>query len=170
LLIFCPHRLVESVWQIAPEDLKQLGIQGVILDLDNTLVRWQQEEMTAEVTTWLAALQATGIRLCILSNSLLSRRSKRIAQRLGTANVDKARKPSRHGFLRAMAAMGTEPATTAIVGDQMFTDILGGNRSGIYTVMVRPIHRHEFVYTRFVSRPPERLLLKIFKRRGQLKG
>jgi predicted HAD superfamily phosphohydrolase YqeG len=67
-----------------------------------------------------------------------------------------------------MAAMNTAPAHTAIVGDQMFTDILGGNRSGIYTIMVRPLERREFVYTRFVSRPPERLLLRWFRNRGHL--
>src|SRR5579871_1188578 len=49
LLIFCPHRLVESVWQIDPDELVQRGIRGVILDLDNTLVRWKKEEMTQEV-------------------------------------------------------------------------------------------------------------------------
>ena len=64
--------------------------------------------------------------------------------------------------------MGTRPAETAIVGDQMFTDILGGNRAGIYTIMVQPIHRQEFVYTRLVHRPPERFLLNLFKRRGHL--
>jgi predicted HAD superfamily phosphohydrolase YqeG len=50
----------------------------------------------------------------------------------------------------------------------MFTDILGGNRSGIYTIMVKPIHKHEFPYTRYVSRPPEKLLLGWFKRKGLL--
>jgi uncharacterized protein len=67
-----------------------------------------------------------------------------------------------------MEAMGTTAETTAIVGDQMFTDILGGNRSGVYTIMVNPIHPREFAYTRFVSRPPERFLLKLFQRRGHL--
>ena len=67
-----------------------------------------------------------------------------------------------------MAAMGTLPHNTAIVGDQMFTDIWGGNRAGIYTIMVKPIHPHEFPYTRYVSRPPEKLLLDYFRKRGKL--
>jgi len=168
LLKFCPHQMVESVRQIDPEDLKRRGIEAVILDLDNTLVRWREDEMTREVAAWLEELQATGIKLCILSNSILSKRSARMAERLGTLNVGKARKPSRQGFRRALAALGTEPAVTAIVGDQMFTDILGGNRVGVYTIMVRPLHRKEFVYTRLIHRPPERLLLSLFKRRGHL--
>lgn len=168
LLVFCPHRLVESVLEIAPEALATQGIQGIILDLDNTLVRWQQEEMDEAVMVWLKSLQEAQFRLCILSNSILSRRSERIAARLGCDYVRQARKPSRQGFQRAMALMGTTPDTTAIVGDQMFTDIWGGNRCGLYTIMVLPIHHHEFAYTRYVSRPPERLLLKLFKRHGHL--
>ena len=168
LLIFCPHRMVRSVAEVQPQDLKARGIRGVILDLDNTLVPWHKEEMAAEVTAWLQALQAEGFKLCVLSNSILSRRSERIAERLGCPNVRMARKPSRSGFHRALAAMGTTPAATAIVGDQMFTDILGGNRTGVYTIMVQPIHPHEFAYTRYVSRPPERLLLNLFRRRGHL--
>ncbi len=168
LLIFCPHRLVETVWQISPDEFRQLGIQGIILDLDNTLVRWQQDEMAVEVTTWLQALLAANIKLCILSNSMMGKRSQRIAEGLKSAYVLQARKPAKQGFEKAMQAMGTVPATTAIVGDQMFTDIWGGNRTGIYTIMVKPIHPHEFPYTRFVSRPPEKLLLKYFKRSGKI--
>lgn len=168
LQALCPHRTVPVATEITPDELRANGVEGVILDLDNTLVRWQKEEMSEEILAWLEMLKAAGFRLCILSNSILSRRSERIAERLGCPNVRKARKPSRSGFHRAMEAMETTPETTAIVGDQMFTDILGGNRSGVYTIMVNPIHPHEFAYTRFVSRPPERWLLKLFRRRGHL--
>jgi HAD superfamily phosphatase (TIGR01668 family) len=168
LLVFCPHRMADSVTHITPAELRERGIEGIILDLDNTLVLWQKEEMAEEILAWLEALQAEGFKLCILSNSILSKRSERIAERLGCPNVRRARKPSRSGFHRAMEAMGTKPATTAIVGDQMFTDIWGGNRSGVYTIMVKPIHPREFVYTRYVSRPLERLLLRRFRGKGHL--
>ncbi len=166
--IFRPDRMVDSVLEVPPAELKMRGIQGLIVDLDNTLVLWQQEEIAEEIMAWLMELQALGIKLCILSNSVLSMRSVRIAERLGIANVRKARKPAKSGFLRAMDAMKTAPENTAIVGDQMFTDIWGGNRAGIYTIMVKPIHHREFVYTKYVSRPPERFLLRYFKRRGHL--
>lgn len=168
LMVFCPHRLVRSVVEIKVEELQSRNIQGVILDLDNTLVRWQKEEMTEEVTAWLETLKSSGIRLCILSNSILGKRSERIAARLGCSNIRLARKPSARGFRRAMEALDATAASTAIVGDQMFTDIWGGNRAGIYTIMVHPIHRREFLYTRFISRPPERLLLRWFRKKGRL--
>lgn len=167
-LIFCPHLMVETVRDVSVEFLLSRGIRGVILDLDNTLVLWHQEEMTAEVIAWLEGLKTAGMKLCILSNSVLSKRSERVAQRLQCAFVRQARKPGRTGFRKAMQAMGTEPAHTAIVGDQMFTDILGGNRAGIYTIMVRPLHKHEFPYTRYISRPPEKLLLRWFRHKGHI--
>ncbi len=167
-LVFCPQRSAECVLDVTAEELKANGIRGVILDLDNTLVLWQQEEMTEEVVAWLESLKAAGLKLCILSNSILSKRSERIAARLGCPNVRMARKPARSGFKRAMEAMGTAAQETAIIGDQVFTDIWGGNRAGIYTILVQPIHPREFPYTRFVSRPLERLLLHHFRRRGHL--
>ncbi|HZT43019.1 MAG TPA: YqeG family HAD IIIA-type phosphatase [Chthonomonadaceae bacterium] len=167
-LVFCPHRSAECVLDVTAEELKANGIRGVILDLDNTLVLWQKEEMTEEVVAWLESLKAAGLKLCILSNSILSKRSERIAARLDCPNVRMARKPARSGFQRAMDAMGTTPEQTAIIGDQVFTDVWGGNRAGIYTILVQPIHPREFLYTRFVSRPLERLLLRHFRRRGHL--
>ena len=166
--IFRPDRMVDSVLEVPPAELKIRGIRGLIVDLDNTLVLWQKEEISDEIMAWLKEVQSLEIKLCVLSNSVLSTRSVRIAERLGIANVRKARKPAKSGFLRAMDAMGTAPEETAIVGDQMFTDIWGGNRAGIYTIMVKPIHHREFLYTKYVSRPPERLLLRYFKRRGHL--
>jgi HAD superfamily phosphatase (TIGR01668 family) len=166
--IFCPDRTVHSVLDIDPQDLVDLGMKGVILDLDNTLVLWHREEITEEIIAWLERVKAVGLKLCILSNSVLSNRSERIAERLGCPNVRQARKPSRSGFRRAMNAMGTTPRTTAMIGDQMFTDILGGNRMRLFTIMVTPMNPKEFAYTRYVSRPPERLLLRYFRRRGQI--
>ena len=166
--LFCPDNRVRSVAEIEPQALAGLGIKGVILDLDNTLVLWHQEEITPETLEWLKQLQAAGIKLCILSNSIFGKRSERIAKRLGCPNVRQAKKPTKGGFRRALQALQLPPQELAMVGDQMFTDILGGNRMGITTIMVEPIHPHEFPYTRYISRPPERMLLRYFSKKGQL--
>ena len=126
------------------------------------------EELSEEVLAWVQGLRDNNLSFCLLSNSVISKRVDRVAEKFGCTNIRKARKPSRDGFNRAMKAMGTAPSETAIIGDQMFTDILGGNRAGIYTIMVKPMHKGEFVYTRFVSRPPERFLLRYFRKRGHL--
>ncbi len=169
LMICCPHRYAHSVLEVLPEDLSARGIEGVILDLDNTLVKWAREDLTEGILAWIAALRGANIKFCLLSNSVLSRRVERVASVFGCPNIRKAQKPRPDGFHRAMKAMGTTPATTAIIGDQMFTDILGGNRVGLYTIMVKPMAKGEFVYTRLVHRPPETLLLRLFRKRGHLR-
>ena len=169
LMVCCPHRYAHSVLEVLPDELHSRGIEGVILDLDNTLVRWAREELTEDILAWIAALRVANIRFCLLSNSVLSRRVERVAEVFGCPNIRKAQKPRADGFHRAMKAMNTTPATTAIIGDQMFTDILGGNRVGIYTIMVKPMSKGEFVYTRLVHRPPETLLLRLFRKRGHLR-
>jgi uncharacterized protein len=169
LMTCCPHRYAHSVLEVRPDELAARGIDGVILDLDNTLVRWAREELTEEILEWISALRRAGIKFCLLSNSVLSRRVERVAAVFGCPNIRKARKPRPDGFHRAMKAMNTTPATTAVIGDQMFTDILGGNRVGLYTILVKPIAKGEFVYTRLVHRPPETLLLRLFRKRGHLR-
>ncbi len=168
-MVCCPHRYAHSVLEILPEQLTERGIQGVILDLDNTLVRWAREDLTEEILDWISGLRAAGIKFCLLSNSVLSRRVERVAAVFGCPNIRKAQKPRPDGFHRAMKAMNTTASTTAVIGDQMFTDILGGNRVGLYTIMVKPMSKGEFVYTRLVHRPPETLLLRLFRKRGQLR-
>jgi hypothetical protein len=167
-LIFCPHRTVNTVRDVTMSHLKEMGIRAVILDLDNTLVKWHQEEIDDDIMAWLRALQQEKMELCILSNSVLSRRSERIAGRLGCHFVRQAKKPGKQGFNKCLELMNTTARETAIVGDQMFTDILGGNRVGIYTIMVTPLQKHEFAYTRYISRPPERVLMRYFKRKGHI--
>lgn len=169
LMICCPHRYAHSVLEVLPEQLSERGIEGVILDLDNTLVRWAKEDLTEEIVSWVQALRDSGIKFCLLSNSVLGRRVERVAKIFGCPNIRKARKPRPDGFHRAMKAMGTTPSTTAVIGDQMFTDILGGNRVGVYTIMVAPMSKGEFVYTRLVHRPPESILLRLFRKRGHLR-
>ena len=74
LLVFCPHRVAEAVTVIQPAELLQRGIKGIILDLDNTLVRWSSEELTEEIVGWIQSLREAGLKLCLLSNSVISRR------------------------------------------------------------------------------------------------
>lgn len=91
------------------------------------------------------------MRSCIVSNNF-SLRVRRIGALLGIPVVGWALKPVPIGFWRAMAIMGTDRATTALVGDQLFTDVLGGNLLGLRTILVDPLSPHEFPTTRLVRR------------------
>jgi HAD superfamily phosphatase (TIGR01668 family) len=151
-----PSSEVEAVYDIDPLALRALGIKGLILDLDNTIVPWGVRTVSPQLPRWIAAARDANLRLCIVSNNMGSRVTG-IAAALGLPLVWGALKPRRRALRRALALMGTTPEATALVGDQLFTDILGGNRLGLHTILVRPQGGREFVGTRLV-RVAERLL------------
>jgi uncharacterized protein len=146
-----PRRYVPSATMIAPAQLASDGIRGVILDLDNTVVAWNARTPSPEAQAWVRRLLAEGVRVCIVSNNF-SGRTQAIGDLLGVPVVAGAVKPIPWAFRRAMAIMGTPPARTALVGDQLFTDVLGGNILGLYTILVEPLSTQEFPTTRLVRR------------------
>lgn len=153
-----PDIVVASVQEIDPEALRARGIRALLLDLDNTLVMWRSCDLRAEVSAWVERARGAGLRLCIVSNSSSARRVEPVAQQLGIPYTARAAKPSRRAFRRAAALLGVEPSQAAVVGDQLFTDVLGGNRAGMLTVLVNPINRNrEFISTR-IMRLVERLV------------
>ena len=158
-----PHRIALTVVELDCHELAGYGIRGVILDLDNTLTRWGSIEIAPEVDGWICALRQAGLRACILSNSASNRRVQPVAERLGLPWLSRAAKPFPHGYRRAMTLLHTTPDTTAVIGDQLFTDILGGNRLGLYTVLVEPIYPREAWTTSLLQRPLERLIGRIAK-------
>ncbi|HSV72495.1 MAG TPA: YqeG family HAD IIIA-type phosphatase [Chthonomonadales bacterium] len=167
-MILCPRRYCPGgVTDVRPADLRDAGIEAVLLDLDNTLVAWQGYDVPDAVMEWLAELRACGLKLYLVSNTRSGRRLRQLAAELEMSYVRRAWKPRRRGFLAAMRELGVGPDRTAVIGDQMFTDVLGGNRLGLYTVMVRPMARREFVGTR-LSRLAERVVLAWLRRRGLL--
>jgi HAD superfamily (subfamily IIIA) phosphatase, TIGR01668 len=141
--------------------LRAQGVRAVVTDLDNTIVPWHSEEVAEEVAAWLAGLRAADIRVCIASNTRNFARLKRMA---GTLEIEcvpgNAGKPGTSGLRRALSLMAAEPGNAAMVGDQLFTDIVAGNRLGLFTVLVNPLSPREFIGTRLVSRNAERILLR----------
>lgn len=147
------------VTHVTPGFLARHGLRALALDMDNTLVRWHSLDVPPEVDEWVEALHAASVGMCIVSNSHSPRRVRRLAERLRISWVPSGGKPSIRGFRRAMAALGSTPGQTAVLGDQLLTDILGGNRAGLRTVLVDPICDYEFIGTRLLNRPLERWLL-----------
>lgn len=164
--ILRPAEYLQSIFEIDLARLKQLGKRAIILDLDNTLVRWNDPDPTPGLLTWLDEVKAKGFLPCIVSNNSGPRVSE-FAAKVGIPFIPKATKPRRKGFREAMARLGVTPAETVVVGDQIFTDVLGGNRSGAYTILVVPIDPREFIGTRIV-RQVERQVLRYLNRKGLL--
>ncbi len=136
---------------IDPSALSSAGIRGVILDFDNTVLPWGTEAPPPEIERWVRALRGAGLRACIVSNNF-SARVRRVGAVLRVPVVGWAVKPIPVGLWRAMAIMGTRRSTTALIGDQLFTDVLGGNLLGLYTILVEPLSSDEFATTRLVRR------------------
>lgn len=164
--ILQPAEYRQSIFAIDLDRLKQRGIKAIILDLDNTLVKWNDPDPTPGLMEWLEQVRAKGLTPCIVSNNSGPRVSE-FASKVGIAFVPSASKPRRKGFREAMARLEVTPAETAVVGDQIFTDILGGNRSGAHTILVVPIDPREFIGTKLM-RLFERRVLRYLERKGLL--
>ena len=134
-----PRGVCPSVTDIRPEDLAARGIRLVLADLDNTLAPYKVEKPSPQVVQWKEELEARGIRLFLLSNSRKPGRAQRFAEKLGIPYQGHSGKPRKAGYLRAMERMGCAPKETVMVGDQIFTDVLGANNAGVVPLLVEPI-------------------------------
>ncbi|NLF35314.1 MAG: YqeG family HAD IIIA-type phosphatase [Clostridiales bacterium] len=134
-----PKQIYNSIYELEGEVLAAAGITLLLADLDNTLVPYGVAEPDESVRAWTASLQNSGITLFILSNSRRPKRVRRFSEALGVPFIGHAGKPKRASFRRAMEHMGATPEQTAIVGDQIFTDIWGGNNAGVTPILVKPI-------------------------------
>lgn len=133
-----PNMRVDSVFEIDLEGLYAKGYRGIITDLDNTLVGAKAPSATPELVEWFEKVKKCGFKLVIVSNNNLDRVSV-FADPLNIEFVHAARKPAGSAFHRAMEMMKLTPKETIVVGDQMMTDVFGGNRLGLFTVLVLPI-------------------------------
>ncbi len=161
--LLTPSLLVRHVSEVTAAQFAARGIRAVVTDLDNTLLPWHgiDDVATPEVLAWLAGLRDAGIGVCLASNTRRLPRLERIAKSWGIAHVPRtANKPGTVGLRHALSLLGAKPDESAMVGDQLFTDILGGNRLGMFTVLVNPLSDQEFVGTRYISRNLERLVLR----------
>ncbi|HHV78980.1 MAG TPA: YqeG family HAD IIIA-type phosphatase [Firmicutes bacterium] len=156
-----PKDFCESIFCIDLGRLASSGIKGLVIDLDNTLVAWSKRKPDPFLIDWFKKLRSKGFKCCIVSNNLSNRETEQFAIQLGASLVTSARKPFPRGFVQAMKAMGTGPSETAVIGDQLFTDVLGGNLAGTYTILVRPLGSREFPTTR-LARLLEKLACRLF--------
>ncbi len=163
---FLPNEHVKSVFDIRAAHLKEKGIKGVITDLDNTLVAWDVKDATPEVIEWFQELKDHDIEIMIISNNKEGR-VKFFCEPLNTPFVYSARKPLTRAFKRAAQEMGLKREEIVVIGDQLLTDILGGNRAGFYTILVVPIVDTDERITRF-NRLIERRLLNYVRKKGKI--
>lgn len=152
-----PDMHCDSVFLVDIDSLKDKGIEGIIIDIDNTLVAWETKEADEKVIKFISTLLKNGFRICIISNNT-RRRVEKFNEELRLPAIHKAGKPKTAPYLKAMKLLNTHYDNTAVIGDQLFTDVLGGNRLGLFTILVTPISPNEFIWTRIV-RKVEKIVL-----------
>lgn len=153
-----PDLIVDSIRDINLELLNQNHIKGLILDIDNTLVAWDVKEADKNSMEWIEYLKNNGIKVCLVSNNTEDRVVK-FNENLKLYAIHAANKPRKAPFKKALNYLKLKPEETAVVGDQIFTDILGGNRLNMFTILVTPISPKEFPFIK-VKRWLEKIILK----------
>jgi putative phosphatase len=152
-----PDAFATSLSSVSLDQLAAAGIAGIIVDLDNTLLGYKQDELAPADIAWVALAIERGFRVALVSNNFTDRVT-RIGKLLGIPAVPNALKPLPGGFLRALRILGTPRRATVVVGDQLFTDVLGAKLCGLRAILTHPIEAHDFAGTR-VLRFFERLVL-----------
>jgi HAD superfamily phosphatase (TIGR01668 family) len=160
-----PKFQYESLTDIPVDFFSSEGINGLLLDLDNTIAPWNDKSLTREVMDWFEKIKAVGIRACIVSNNRLPDRVSAVADVLEILYVYNAAKPRKKAFLMGIKTLGMASSEVAVIGDQLFTDIYGGNRLGMKTILVSPIDEKEFIGTKVL-----RLMERVVGRKVRFTG
>ncbi len=155
--VFRPDGYAARLSHVSLDELAAGGYLGIIVDLDNTLIGYGQEHLAAEDAAWIAAARARDFRICLVSNNF-NARVQRIGTQLGVPAIPNALKPLPHGFAAALRVLGTAKRHTIVVGDQLFTDVLGAKFSGLHSILTEPLVAKDWLGTR-VLRMLERALL-----------
>lgn len=137
-MLFKPDVKLRGITDITVELLKNHDIKALLLDVDNTMSTHHGTILTEGLMEWIAKMQQSGIKLMVLSNSKRFR-IQPFAARIGLPFISLGCKPLPTGYLRGVKALGEKRNNVAIVGDQIFTDILGGNAVGVKTILLTPI-------------------------------
>ena len=165
---FCPDDYLESFRLATPEFLKERNIKALLLDIDNTLAPYELPEPTEEILAWFRALSDAGIKAAFVSNNHEERVTK-FNEAIGIPAFPRAKKPLRCGTKKAMKILSASPEETAIMGDQVFTDVWAGRRIGVRTILVPPIRDKRDRFTAF-KRRLERPVLKYYERKKAREG
>jgi len=166
--ILKPNIYVNSIYNINLDKLsKTKKIKGIIIDLDNTLVAWGSNEIDSRIIDWIKDAKKLNMKLCILSNSR-SKRANNFSQIFDIHYFSGSIKPFNGSFIKALDFLGTENNDTIVIGDQIFTDIWGGNRLKLFTILVAPITKRDFIGT-FFQRILEKIILYFWLKRGKIK-
>ncbi|HHX22510.1 MAG: YqeG family HAD IIIA-type phosphatase [Tepidanaerobacteraceae bacterium] len=162
LKLLCPDIYIENIYSLDLKYIKEKNINAMLVDLDNTLLPWNSDSVDDDLLNWVDNCKKQGISLCIISNNKYHR-IRKCAKRLEIPSVNGFIKPFKQPFKKGIEILGSKPEQTAVIGDQLFTDIFGAKRMGLFAILVKPISKQELYWTR-VMRKLERIALTRMER------
>lgn len=165
--VFFPTVYFDKKEDIPIEKYYDMGYRGILFDIDNTLVP-HDEPVDEKARIFVNRLKELGFGICLISNND-EERVKTFADPLGVQYVYKAWKPKREGYIQGMKILGTDVNNSLFVGDQIFTDIWGANRAGMYSILLDPINPKEEIQI-ILKRIPEKLVKFSYRRKKGLKN
>ena len=157
---FIPDYYFDSIHAVTPGFLKNENIKALVLDIDNTLVTYGEEAPTDDVLRWIGEIKNAGIFVAIASNNREERVS-RFNEKLSVFTVSKSGKPSRRSVFAVCDKFSVKPSETAVIGDQIFTDILCARRAGARAYLVTPLPYKENLFFKF-KRALEKPIIRRF--------
>ena len=164
---FYPKEYLNSTYEIDFEGMYDRGYRGIIFDIDNTLVP-HGAPADEQAVALFVRLRKIGYQVIMISNNK-EPRVKMFCDAVEAPYIYKAGKPNPRNYRAAMDRMGTNADNTLFVGDQIFTDVWGANRAGIYSILVKPIHPKEEIQI-VLKRYLERIVLFFYQRSGSKEG
>ena len=166
--LFVPDFYYDTVYDVTPELLLKRGVKGIILDIDNTLVPYEIPEPTDEVRDWLKQITDSGIKIAFVSNNH-AERVELFNKTLSFPAFPDSGKPLKKSCLKALMAIECKASEVALIGDQVFTDVLAGRLAGMNTtVLVKPIKDKKNLFFRF-KRLLEKPVISTYMRREKKK-
>ena len=160
-MVIYPNAYFNKVEEITIEFLQKNKIKSLILDIDNTLIDYNRN-LSKSVEKWAKDLKGQGTKLYILSNTNQKGKVEEVANKLGIPYKYFAKKPLKFGFLKVQKELNEKPENIGVVGDQIFTDVIGGNRCNMFTILVDPILKKDYWYTAW-KRPIENKIKNNYK-------
>lgn len=149
-----PKLIFHKLTDVTPEFLHSRGIRLLMLDFDNTMLPYTSATPTRELLTWIDGMKRGGVQLCVVSNSKKNK-APSFCEAHHIACVTHSKKPTGKGIRECLSRFDARPAETALVGDQIFTDVLGANCAGATSILVKPIHLHNiWLKLRHVAEQP----------------
>lgn len=158
-----PDYIFEHFYDVTPEFLHSVGLRFLVLDIDNTLEPYENDTPSEQVVAWLQSLREKGIECAFVSNNS-KERVEFFNDQLSRPAYYKARKPLKKNVVKAMNCLGADSSSTAVMGDQIFTDVWAARNAGVKAILLPPIRDKKDLFTKF-KRLLEKPIIRKYEKR-----